>query len=713
MSYLTSKNYEISGNSLQAFYDPAGKLIFILDKTLGDIKPNVLLVLDRVGNRKWDDILSNDYGVDLESVRPKKDNKYQKLDIEYSGLDKYEKLIKAFENGDDFKQALGDLIVTRDTFVRKTAAERLSVAESNSNKARDTILKTNETIKELQVRLKELRLKISKQKKDIGKEPTKQSASKILKTEAQIDSMNEKLGRAKKRLQNAQRRLFIADEDAENARNILSRGSVVADSLKELKNEAFSLPVKQTLNEVAIKKVAPVPALSDKETDLEQDIDITIEQKKAEPMAEDDIKPLFDEDPEILDEEIAFKPINFGDVEISKAKQEEDQKDVRKDDHYETAEPLSFVPPIPKDVGDDNDASIDIRPITENTTPVLDTIKSVDVPEIEEIEKHQENDIKETNENVMPIHNDMDNVVSESRKEQNISPAPVSSDFRPVSPITGNADSVTPITRKPTLVYYIMLVVLIVLSIFTLWLYQKNTSKENLPDIAAKAPVVDEVVDENKDTKSASVIGGISDTNNPFIQEEVTVDDAEDDNKVINEMLEEEKVNDTESVFVPDEISATNDKDKSLVNNVNDTLSQQDVFVEVEDISDQEEINDIIEETSNVSVKSVVKQDVKPDVIDAPTVLVEEIKPSLTEEEIIANKPAYNVSQNEKMFVADPEYEADFYQNEISSDDNIFCPDGTSPDINGCCTGEVYTNLGEAGFNCCPIDGGDCFPPMF
>ena len=149
MSYLTSKNYEISGNSLQAFYDPAGKLIFILDKTLGDIKPNVLLVLDRVGNRKWDDILSNDYGVDLESVRPKKDNKYQKLDIEYSGLDKYEDLIKAFENGDDFKQALDDLIVTRDTFVRKAAAERLSVAESNSNKARDTILKTNETIKEL------------------------------------------------------------------------------------------------------------------------------------------------------------------------------------------------------------------------------------------------------------------------------------------------------------------------------------------------------------------------------------------------------------------------------------------------------------------------------------------------------------------------------------------------------------------------------------
>ena len=40
------------------------------------------------------------------------------------------------------------------------------------------------------------------------------------------------------------------------------------------------------------------------------------------------------------------------------------------------------------------------------------------------------------------------------------------------------------------------------------------------------------------------------------------------------------------------------------------------------------------------------------------------------------------------------------------------CTDGASPDLNGCCPGEEYTNMGEFGYNCCPVDGGDCFPPL-
>lgn len=42
----------------------------------------------------------------------------------------------------------------------------------------------------------------------------------------------------------------------------------------------------------------------------------------------------------------------------------------------------------------------------------------------------------------------------------------------------------------------------------------------------------------------------------------------------------------------------------------------------------------------------------------------------------------------------------------------IGCLDGTQPDANGCCTGEIYTDMGEDGFNCCPEAGGDCFPPI-
>lgn len=42
----------------------------------------------------------------------------------------------------------------------------------------------------------------------------------------------------------------------------------------------------------------------------------------------------------------------------------------------------------------------------------------------------------------------------------------------------------------------------------------------------------------------------------------------------------------------------------------------------------------------------------------------------------------------------------------------LTCMDGSLPDANGCCAGEIYTDMGEMGFNCCPESGGDCFPPI-
>ncbi|MBR2393336.1 MAG: hypothetical protein IKB05_02500 [Alphaproteobacteria bacterium] len=35
-----------------------------------------------------------------------------------------------------------------------------------------------------------------------------------------------------------------------------------------------------------------------------------------------------------------------------------------------------------------------------------------------------------------------------------------------------------------------------------------------------------------------------------------------------------------------------------------------------------------------------------------------------------------------------------------------------TPDENGCCPDEIYTDMGDLGFNCCPKSGGDCFPPI-
>ncbi len=40
------------------------------------------------------------------------------------------------------------------------------------------------------------------------------------------------------------------------------------------------------------------------------------------------------------------------------------------------------------------------------------------------------------------------------------------------------------------------------------------------------------------------------------------------------------------------------------------------------------------------------------------------------------------------------------------------CADGTEPNKFGCCTDELFKDLGDSVFACCPKDGGDCFPPM-
>ena len=141
---LKSIEYDIGGNSVRAFYDANGKLVFVLDLTTSDIKPNVLLVMTSNGNRKWDDVLANDYGVNLENVRPKKDNKYQKLDVEYDGLAVYDNLIRAYENGDALDEYLDDLATFRVEAARNSATERMDVARAIADNAQDTIDKTSE-----------------------------------------------------------------------------------------------------------------------------------------------------------------------------------------------------------------------------------------------------------------------------------------------------------------------------------------------------------------------------------------------------------------------------------------------------------------------------------------------------------------------------------------------------------------------------------------
>ena len=706
---IKTVDYDIARNHIRAWYDGAGDLIFVLDETINADKPNVLLVIDSFDERKWDDVLSNDYGIDLETVRPKKDNKYQKLDIEYGGLDVYAELIDAYESDDDLDEPLENLMRFRTMSVRRAAKERLAAAEETADKSRDTIERTNDTIAELRARIKDLRAKLSEQKRNVGREPTKASASKILKTEAQIDATNEKLARAKKRLESAKRRLAAAEEDAEIARAILARRPDVK-------------PVHH-VRSAGVKRRAPVVTVEediDDEDENADDVDNEDDEyseeyddtetydTKAEEMSDEEVKPLFDTDPEVLDDNIAFKPIDFNstDAEVVEPKRVEP---------VVAPTPLSFTPPSDTGVSQYNDT--DVHQENNYDAPVLDNLTSVQPePEPENVAPVVEPvafnaGIVDVNEQPAPL-------VSETIVEEPV-PTPVVEQVepiaavepvtpvRPVSPIGHNVNQTeVQYSKKPTFIYYLMLILLIGLSIFTLWLYQKKNGTV-MPDLAvttATSDTSDTVKSETTETNIPS----------PFVK----ADDEKVETASVAETVNEPEpvVEATEPVVEPEPVAV----------------------VASEPVAEPEPVPVKESEPVNVSVESPF--------VDLRTVATyePEKKPIPSEAEILARKPGYNVSQNEKMFVASPEYDTETLVESVSdSGVNIDatysmdvdvqptpvpeivasevsnvelnatepegCASGMPADENGCCPGEEYSYTDD-GYMCCADDG--CFPPL-
>lgn len=508
---LRFTDFDIDGNVFRAWRDDAGTVVFVRDDTIDEFKPNVMLVLSRHDDRKWDDILVNDYGVDLENVRPKVDNKYQKLDIEYSGLDVYAQLIDEYENGaDDLDSIISDLIDFRDTASRRAAMARLVAATDEIAMANDTIARTENSIKGLRERRRKLREKLAAQREKIGREAPKESASKILRIEAQIETVSEKLARAEKRLENAQRRIEVATEEANAARELLARTREVAtDDVPE-----FTVPAanrgrvaKQKITEIQESEIDDADdaynaddsdeeiddaedAESEKADDTESDdapVQFPVPEHKYKPQPRDEemaeqeeVKPLLDEDPEILDEEIAFKPVGFDDIkprdvenvrprspyDTDDAKketvsQEEYRESVRMDTESDsgTARPLDFsnVENVTE-----HDSYQDAP--TPREEPVINTIKTVEEPRPMDVD---------TTGNTTNAQYENTNVVRPAPTRPEVA---TNTYVRPLSPISGNAP-VRPVgesRNRSSFAYYLLLILLIGLSIFTLWLYQKK-----------------------------------------------------------------------------------------------------------------------------------------------------------------------------------------------------------------------------------------------
>ncbi len=822
---LTSVDFNITGSLLRAYYDADNKLVFVLDYLRNEIKPNVLLVLNAVGGRKWDDVLVNDYGIDLETVRPKENNKYQKLDVEYSGLAEYDAVLQAYNSGDGLDDALMNLNAFRSSAAMRAAVERRDDAELTVNKAQDTIDKTQEKLQDLHEKLKKLRSKLAGYRANVGKEPTKQSAAKILRVEAQIDSTDEKINRAKNRLAKAQKRLALAQDEIDAANAIL-----------DLLNNV-NLPAKPVMTDMAVVSNAQLPAEIDDDF-IDDEIEKMLEdvenfEPKAEIMA-DDVKPLLDKDPNVLDEHIAFKPVDFSGAQVDNnipvVQPNFMPETFEESADYEEVEPMSsdaldlskplysdgadaevkddgFVLPMPVEkIIEDNPIIEDNAEAEEKIDPeLLGVFKPVEIPQIvDEVEHsvvpHSQFEEKETDvyekplqapiyEPIMPqpvvteeVQNDGFNVENDvSFEKTEVAMAPISSDYRPVSPMASNTDndSAAPIdvvsansvgTRKPTFVYYIMLILLIVLSIFTLWFYQKSAG-DSTPVLGAQTDVVETDIDdvvvpeENnpavfvapKDVEpqvvglaaeSAQIVE-VSPTENlgadagtadvvfdetvlpedvPVMQPEPVVFTPEVEPVVveITQKVEEPVVIEPESPFLSDE-------EVKLIKTEEEILKEKPVY----GVASESDVLTIVNEPDVVMPTVVAQDTVVVDDVDLETVesvVQSYVAPAAEQQDTVYQAPVEQYDMPADQQITSEEYIDDFSDYDVlppvsktGSDDAPLqqtasemivetevvetCADGFAPDVNGCCDGEESVFV-DGEYMCCVIGGDECFPPM-
>ena len=117
-----------------------------------------------------------------------------------------------------------------------------------------------------------------------------------------------------------------------------------------------------------------------------------------------------------------------------------------------------------------------------------------------------------------------------------------------------------------------------------------------------------------------------------------------------------------------------------------------------EEPADEEKAQDAVEE-----VKEVEKTEEKP----------AEEKSASAEEKPEADKKVDTEKESEDMPEQDTPSEDEILAMELANLDAGLCVDGTEPNKFGCCEGELFKDLGNAIFACCPKEGdGECFPPI-
>jgi hypothetical protein len=646
MGKLNPEYFDIAGNKFSAFYDAAHKLIFVLDETHTGHTPNALLVIADRNGRKWDDILTADYGMDLEDIRPKKNNKYQKLDIDYDGLPIYGQLVADYKTGVDIETALGALDEFRAQVGHRLAEQRLTAALREIETATATIEKTNESIAKLRAQIKTLKAKLAKAHSEVGKKPTKESAAKILKIQSQTDNADEKLKRAKLRLRRAEKRKEDAENDAAAAQSVLDTDVLYSDASATndvLGTDAGGVTFSENqLSQMGFGKTHPTN-IKENHTNTTKEI-----KPKEQEMAEEP-QPLFEKDPEIIDEKIAFQPVEF--------------------------EVPSFVPPAFTEIADEKTSFVERsapaeQPAPIPTAPEMPAILPTPEPVAEPIV-------------VQPVTNAITPafapITADTDSNAPVAAMPTAAMERPYSPATGQATAINHhagTTKKPVVIYYLMLIILIGLSVLTLWLYQTKLDKSATPDLTAT-----EVAEPMPEPITDDTAFIITEPIEPMIE---PVPEPVD--YISAEIIEPEIVPEPE--YAPD------------------------YYVE-QPVQESEPALDYAEPTPIpepvAEPEPVPTQDIAP--------MAEEvvIAPVAPDESMLLPVQVAATSDKPEYPVHGPDNQANAATQAAGAESAAatLCTSGTAPDENGCCAGEVSRWIESYnGYGCCSAADGECYPPL-
>lgn len=115
------------------------------------------------------------------------------------------------------------------------------------------------------------------------------------------------------------------------------------------------------------------------------------------------------------------------------------------------------------------------------------------------------------------------------------------------------------------------------------------------------------------------------------------------------------------------------------------TAAQGRSVINNDPIEETEVVEEVAEETTEVEQVTVKEPDVKP--------------------------KEQNKKENSSGGVPATEEEIRMFEELVNLDMGL-CADGTKPNKFGCCTDEIFKDLGNNVYACCPKTGGDCYPPL-